>query len=361
MIAVYIHIPFCQTICSYCDFCKLYYDKRWVKDYLIALQKEIIDNYKGEKVRTLYIGGGTPSILDIDELTFLFDILNIFDLSSLEEFTIECNVESLNLEKLTFFKNKKVNRISIGVQTFNKKHLSLLNRNHNKKDVFKIIKLIKEIGFNNINIDLIYGIPNQTLKDLKEDLKLFLKLNIPHISVYSLSIENNTKLKINNINEINDELNYQMYRYINKVLTKHHYVHYEISNYAKEGYQSKHNMVYWNNEEYYGFGLGACSYLNGIRKENTRSLTNYLKNKYQYKINLLTKKEMMENEMILGLRKINGIDKQVFKNKYKCKVETVFPIKKLIKDKVLIEKENKLFIPSEKLFIANEILINFLD
>lgn len=257
MKAIYIHIPFCSSICTYCDFCKLYYDKKFINDYLNSLNNEIRMNYNGEKVSTIYIGGGTPSTLDIEELKYLFKIIEIIDKSELVEYTIECNIEDLTIEKLKLFKENGINRLSIGVQSFNDKIIKILGRNHNKKMVIDMIGEAKRIGFNNINIDLIYGIYGQTLDDLNNDIKEFIKLDIPHVSFYSLIIEPHTKLYIDSFKEIDEDLNIQMYERINQVLKDNKYIHYEISNYAKEGYESKHNLVYWHNEHNYGFGLGA--------------------------------------------------------------------------------------------------------
>ena len=193
MKSVYIHIPFCHDICSYCDFCKMKYKKDWADEYLESLKYEIKNKYNGEKVSTLYIGGGTPNVLDIDELNKLFEIINLFDLSELEEFTIECNIESLTNEKLILFKKNGINRLSVGVQTFNDKYIKLLNRNHTKEEVFEKIEMAKMIGFNNINVDLMYALPNETIEDLEYDVDNILRLNVEHISCYSLMIEPNTK------------------------------------------------------------------------------------------------------------------------------------------------------------------------
>ncbi|MDD2489714.1 MAG: radical SAM family heme chaperone HemW [Bacilli bacterium] len=361
MKAVYIHIPFCSSICSYCDFCKVLYQKQWIKPYLSNLEQEIKNQYQGELVKTLYIGGGTPTSLNLTELKQLLNITKLFNLTKLEEFTVECNVENLTVPKLKLMKQFGVNRLSIGVQTFNQKHLTFLNRHHQLKQVQTIIKKARFLGFNNINIDLMFGFPKQTLRGLKFDLKQALKLKTEHLSIYSLIIENNTLLRINKVPSINEDLNAKMYYYINKILNKHDYLHYEISNYAKPGYQSNHNLIYWQNEEYYGFGLGAVSYLNKVRYENTRSITNYLKGQYLKQKTNITKKEMMENEMILGLRQLTGVNILKFKQKYKTDIKKVFPITKLLKEKLLIEENNYLFIPESKIFIANEILLNFID
>ena len=275
MKSVYIHIPFCENICSYCDFCKLKYNSEWISLYLESLKQEIETYYKGEKIRTLYIGGGTPSVLSMIELTKLFEILKLFDLSELEEFTIECNIESITNEKLILFKKNNVNRLSIGVQTFNEKFIKLLNRNHTKEEVEEKINMAKLVGFDNINVDLMYALPGETMEDLECDVDEILRLNVPHISCYSLMIEPNTKLYIDNVKEIDEDLDYEMYKYIEKRLNNREHTHYEVSNYAKIGYESKHNLVYWNNEYYYGFGLGASGYLENYRYDNTKNLTKY--------------------------------------------------------------------------------------
>ena len=257
--SAYIHIPFCKSICSYCDFSKMYYNSNFVNSYLNALSNEIKEDYKGEILETIYIGGGTPSSLSIDELKHLFLITNTLNLSDNYEFTIECNIEDVNKEKLELFKNNKVNRISIGVQSFNNKILKYLNRKYDSEIILKKINLAKKY-FDNINIDLIYAVNNETIDDLKKDLELFLKLDIPHISCYSLIIEKNTILYNKNEEYISEDLDRLMYDTIEKTLSSN-YCHYEISNYAKKGFESKHNLCYWNNKEYYGFGLSAASYI----------------------------------------------------------------------------------------------------
>ena len=360
MKSVYIHIPFCNEICTYCDFCKMYYDKNIINNYLDALEKEIKDRYKGETIKTIYIGGGTPNILNILELNKLFKIIDIFNKDKLEEYTIECNIELLDKEKLILFKEKGINRLSLGIQSFNDKILTILGRKHNKNEVFDKIKLSKEIGFNNINIDLIYGIKDQSIETLKKDLDLFLRLDINHISLYSLIIEPNTMLYINKYREIDESLNKEMYDYICNILDENNYKHYEISNYSKEGYKSLHNLVYWHNEEYYGFGLGASSYIDNERFDNTRNIFKYIEGNYILNKEILTKRQTMEYEMILGLRLIEGVNKDLFYQKYGEYIEDVFDIKELIDNKLLIDNHGYIYIPKDKLFIQNEILINFI-
>jgi oxygen-independent coproporphyrinogen III oxidase len=361
MTSVYIHIPFCSNICSYCDFCKIYYNAKLVDDYLISLEKEIKANYKNEIIKTLYIGGGTPSSLSIEQLNKLFNILNIFKLDKNIEFTIECNPENTDYDKLLLFKNNHVNRLSVGIQTFNNKYLKFLNRYHNKQQVIDLINQAKQLNINNINVDLIYGLPNQTIEQLTNDIDEILNLNITHISTYSLIIEEHTKLYIDNIKNIDDNLEYNMYQLIINKLNKYNFNHYEISNFAKANYESKHNLNYWDNNQYYGFGLGAHGYLNNIRYENTRNIIKYNQGSYLYQQEVLDKKIIMQNEMILGLRKIKGINKLTFKEKFNCSVEEVFNIEQLINNNQLIADNNNIYIPKDKLYLSNNILLNFID
>ena len=361
MKSVYIHIPFCSSICSYCDFSKFYYNEVWVNQYLEALNNEIDLNYKGEVLNTLYIGGGTPSCLNIEQLTKLFNIIKKFNLSTKVEFTFECNVENINKEKLEFLYKKGVNRLSIGVQTFNNDLLKILNRHHTKEEVIEKINLAKSIGFNNINVDLIYAIPKEDMNILKNDLDLFLSLNINHISTYSLIIEPNTKLYIDKFKNIDEDLDYEMYKYICTKLKKNGYNHYEISNFAKDGYESSHNLTYWNNEEYYGFGLGASGYVNGVRYDNTKNLNKYLNKNYIYESHELELKETIENEFILGLRKVKGINKKIFQDKYNINIKDINHVKKLITDGKLLEDEDNIYINPKYLYTSNDILIEFLN
>ena len=267
--SVYIHIPFCKNICAYCDFCKVLYNKAWAVKYLEKLKEEIKDRYMGEPIKTIYIGGGTPSALSLKEIEYLLTLTKLFNTDILEEFTFECNIEDINEELLNLLAKFKVNRLSIGIESFNKENLLLMKRNVDYNDVAKKMELIRNKGFFNINLDLIYALPGEKISVLKKDIKLLLKLNPEHISTYSLMIEDNTFLKYKKINTIPEELDAFMYEYICKKLRKHGFKHYEISNFAKDGFESKHNLVYWNNEEYYGFGCGASGYIAGVRYDNT--------------------------------------------------------------------------------------------
>ena len=356
--SVYIHIPFCKNICSYCDFCKFIYNEKWVGAYLTGLNNEIKDRYMDDPIKTIYIGGGTPSALSIDELKRLFKIISVFNTNDLEEFTFECNLSDINEGLLEILKNYKVNRLSIGIQSFNKKNLEFMERNADFKDALKKVDLCHQYGFNNINLDLMYAIPGETLKDLKKDLNLFLKLNPTHISTYSLILEDHTKLSSKNVSYIEEELDYEMFKLISKKLNSAN--HYEISNFSIPGYESKHNLVYWNNEEYYGFGLGASGYIDDIRYQNTKNLKEYLLGNYVLEKEILGLKEKMDYEIMLGLRKLKGINILEFRNKYNKDIEEVYNLKPLLKSRDLIKKKGYIFINPQKIYIMNEILIKII-
>lgn len=357
--SVYIHIPFCSNICTYCNFTKFYYNKKIINDYLLALEKEIKSIYKKEEIKTLYIGGGTPSCLDIDELKKLFSIISLFNLDKLSEFTIEVNPESITYEKLLLFKENKVNRISMGVESTINKHLKYLGRNHDFNLVKEKINLIKKIGILNINVDLIYALKDESLEDLSQDIDNILSLNVSHISTYSLIIEDHTLLSIKKEKNIDEDLDYKMYDLIRKKLSENGYNHYEVSNFSKKGYESKHNLVYWNNDYYYGFGLSSASYIDNIRKTNTSSLQKYIKGNYVKEIEKLSEKDILSYALILGFRKIKGINKKEFKNKYNVDIKNLYNIKDLIKKGLLIENQDNIYISYDKIYIENSILENF--
>ena len=359
MHSVYIHIPFCENICTYCAFTKFYYNEYRVTEYLDSLRYEIEENYKGELIKTIYIGGGTPSALSISELKILFDIINIFKLDKDVEFTIEVNPESITKEKLMLFKYNRVNRISMGVESTNNKSLKYLGRNYDFNTVRDKIKLIKSLGFNNINVDLMYALPSETLEDLEMDIDNILDLDITHISTYSLMIEEHTRLFINKEKNIDEEIDYEMYKLICNKLKNKGFKHYEVSNFAKPNKESRHNLVYWENTHYYGFGLGASGYILNDRYTNTTSMSKYLKHKYKEDVEHLSLQDIISYELILGFRKIDGINKNVFYNKYKVDIHDLYNINELLKKEDLKENTSNIYINYDKIYIENQILINF--
>ena len=354
--AVYIHIPFCNYICAYCDFCKVFYNREYVNKYLEALDKEIKANYKGEIITSLYIGGGTPSSLSLVELERLFNILKIFTLSKDCEITMEANTDSLTLDKIKLLKKYGVNRVSLGIETINKKLQEVIERRTSKESIINCINNLKKEGITNINVDLIYAIKGETLDDLKKDIDFLISLDVPHISTYSLIIEDNTKLKIKGVKNIDKSIDREMYDMISSILKNNNYIHYEISNFSKKGYSSKHNLKYWYNLEYYGFGVGASGYIDNIRYTNTRSITNYINGKTILDKEIVTIKDKMFYEVMLNLRTNKGIDKEIFKDKYKTNIDDIFEYKDLVKDKVLFEDRKYLRVKEEYFYVLDEII-----
>ncbi len=357
--AVYIHIPFCRKICSYCDFCKFFYQEQLVDQYLIQLQQEMQERYQNDLIDTIYIGGGTPSCLSVSQLEKLFDCICCIQTSKNLEFTFECNIHDITEELLSFLKRNQVNRLSIGVETFHSELLSFLGREEQKQEMISKIQLAKSY-FENLNLDFIYAIPQETMTMLQEDLEMFLSFSIPHISTYSLMIEEHTSFGIQKIQPIEEELDFQMYQEICSTLEKNGYLHYEISNFCKPGYESKHNLTYWQNQEYYGFGVGASGYLGKIRYTNTRSITNYLKGQNRMEQEEMTEQMEASNQAILGLRTKKGISKEDFFKHFQKDFIEYFQVKDLLDEKILMEEKGNYFISPNYWYLSNEILERFL-
>lgn len=360
MESVYIHIPFCKKICTYCDFCKMIYHKPWIDKYLDALEREIKDYYDNEILKTIYIGGGSPSALSIDELNKLFKIVSIFNKDENIEYTFECNLSDINEELLNILKINGVNRLSIGIESFNQELLDFMNRSAYFEDALNKVNMCRKYGFNNINIDLMYGFELEDMNMLNRDLKYVLKLNPEHISTYSLIIEDNTQVGISKVNPISEDLDAKMYERICKKLKSKGYEHYEISNFSKNGYRSKHNLNYWKNNEYYGFGLGAHGFMLGFRYENTRSLTEYIQGNIRKNERIMSKEENMENELMLSLRLKEGINIKEFYDKYQVNIQKQFDFNTVVKNKEIIYKKGNIYIPEKKYYVMNEILLKIL-
>lgn len=363
MKGLYIHIPFCEHICHYCDFVKrVPKNKEMIDSYLVALKEEI-NSYQGhyESIETIYIGGGTPSMLDLNQLEYLFEIVKDIHPS---EYTIEVNPESYSLEKGELFKKYGVNRISLGVQTFNDHLLNYLNRKHTKQQVFDVVSHLKSIGFTRISIDLIYAIPGQTLENLYQDLKYIEELNITHVSCYSLILEEKTyfyhQYLHGKFEQMDEDSEAKMYEVVMDELKKQGFEHYEISNYAKSGHYSMHNMIYWTLGEYIGAGLGAHGYIDGYRTYNHRTLLRYLKQpmedrKYQ------DKETLLQDELIFGLRKISGVSLSMIKEKYDVEVLIKYPqlIEKIELGLIKIEGDH-LKLTEKGIFLGNQVFMVFI-
>ena len=327
-LGIYIHIPFCKRKCYYCDF--ISYDNKCneIPEYIESLSQEIEEfDFSNYQTNSIYIGGGTPSYMDSKYINKIVD--KIYQKANCKnaEITIEVNPGTVTLEKLKEYKKDGINRLSIGLQSTNNKILQNIGRIHTYEDFLNTYKLAKEVGFKNINVDLMIGLPNQTIQDLKASLKKIIKLNPNHISIYSLIVEEGTIIeKLLNEGKITlpkEEQERRMYWYVKDTLELNGYHHYEISNFSKEGKESRHNLNCWNQEEYVGFGVGAHSYINNIRFSNTKSIEEYIKNitnNCKEKNMIIEEKQSLqdkENEfMLLGFRKIEGIEITKFKEKF---------------------------------------------
>ena len=322
--SAYVHIPFCTQICYYCDFSKVFIKNQPVDSYLEHLLEEF-RSYDIQKLRTLYIGGGTPTALSASQLEVLLESLTEnLDLSVLEELTIEANPGDLDADKIAVLKNSAVNRVSLGVQTFDDKMLKKIGRSHLEKDIYENIDRLKLAGFDNISIDLIYALPGQTMEQVKENVAKAIGLDIPHMSLYSLILENHTvfmnRMRRGKLPLPKEELEAEMFEYIIAELERAGFEHYEISNFSKSGFESRHNLMYWDNVEYYGIGAGASGYVNGIRYKNHGPIRHYLSAVEEGNARIteehLSQKEQMEEEMFLGLRKKSGVSMARFEEKF---------------------------------------------
>ncbi len=322
--SAYVHIPFCTQICYYCDFSKVFIKNQPVDAYLVHLIQET-RSYEIGKLRTLYIGGGTPTALSAQQLAYLLtELPKVMDLSGVEEFTIEANPGDLDPDKIAVLKDSQVNRVSLGVQTFDNKMLKKIGRSHQEQDIYDNIRHLKQAGFDNISIDLIYALPGQTMDQVKENVAKAIDLDIPHMSLYSLILENHTvfmnRMRRGKLPLPKEELEAEMFEYIIEELEKAGFEHYEISNFSKPGFESRHNLVYWDNAEYYGLGAGASGYVDGIRYKNHGPIRHYLEAVEAGKARIteehLTLEEKMEEELFLGLRKKTGVSKARFEEKF---------------------------------------------
>ena len=357
----YIHIPFCIRKCKYCSFVSGK-DIKNKEQYINALIYEIRNKYNQEKLKTIYIGGGTPSLLETDDIN---KILSEFKYEKTAEITLEANPETVSLNKFIEYKNMGINRISLGVQTFNDHLLKLIGRKHTNKDIYSAIDTIKSSGFDNYSIDLIYGLPEQSLSMFEEDLKQAVNISPKHISTYGLKIEEGSFFYDNMPNNIPDnDVQAEMYLLLSKILKENGFNHYEISNFAREGYESKHNCAYWLNKEYYGFGLNASGYERNMRYKNISALNEYLKNPLIHEEEIiLTEQETYENEIFLALRLNKGLDIQAFNKKYKLDFIKKYKniIDKYEKLKLINSDTNHISLTEQGFLLSNEIMSEFLN
>ena len=349
--SLYIHIPFCNKICDYCDFTKLQYFRNFAIDYLKALKDELA-SYKIRTLKTIYVGGGTPTALEDDLFLELLQIIDPYK-EGVVEFTFEANPESLSLNKAKMLKEHGVNRISIGVQTTNDEILKLVNRNHSFKQVQEAIKNLKGVGIDNINVDLILGLPHSSKKILEEDLKNILSLDVKHISCYGLTVNPHTVLYNRGFQEPQSDVLRDFYDIVEQTLKNKNFVHYEVSNWAKPGYESKHNLTYWRNEQYFGVGLGASGYIGDIRYKNTVNLSQYLKRAFVFEKEEVSSKDKNTYQIMLNLRTIEGLDTKYIKGK-----ESI--VEELINEGLLTESQNRVIPTYQGMMILDQVLLKLI-
>ncbi len=365
MLGIYVHIPFCEKKCNYCSFSSFSKDEDFIKKYINFLCSEIKSSkFKGREIDSIYIGGGTPSLLMPIQIDSIFkSIYKTFKVNEQCEITIECNPNSITYDKVLAYKKNNVNRISLGVQSLNEGELQFLGRKHNVKQVFNALANIQKVGIENISADLLIGIGGSNFASFKRQLDKLLGYKVKHISCYMLQVEENTPLdkmyqKDKNI-LLNDEDCTALYKQISNYLKSKNFNHYEISNFALKGFESKHNMKYWTGEEYIGFGLAAHSYINKTRFANCKSFDKYYSGELEF-CEKLTLKELIEEHIMLGLRCQSGINKNYLKS-LGYDIEKNQNYQKLLKNKIIFDKKNKVILNEEYFTISNNIILELID
>jgi oxygen-independent coproporphyrinogen-3 oxidase len=374
--SAYIHIPFCEHICHYCDFNKFFIQNQPVDSYLKALKTEMIRTIEQEgrsRLETIFIGGGTPTALSVQQLEFLMNSIHTAlqpDRESIE-FTVEANPDELTPEKLACLKEAGVNRLSIGVQTFEDELLNTIGRVHKTEDVFRAVEQARKAGFYNISLDLMFGLPGQTAQHLEKSLQTALSIDAEHYSVYSLIVEPKTVFynlqQKGRLHLPAQETEAEMYEIVMDKMKQHQIEQYEISNFAKPGFESRHNLTYWNNEHYFGFGAGAHGYVNGKRTVNARPLKKYMelideKGLPYTEVHAVSDQEKVEEEMFLGLRKTAGVNKQTFEEKFGRPVEAFFAesLLKLEKKGLILNGKTHISLTHQGKLLGNEVFQLFL-
>ena len=373
--SAYIHIPFCEHICYYCDFNKVFLEGQPVDEYIQSLLTEIrltLEKHPTKVSETIYIGGGTPTSLTAKQLDVLLTgIHRYLPTHTTKEFTVEANPGDLTAEKLDVFKAHGVNRLSMGVQTFDDRLLKKIGRKHSVQDVYDTIKLLEKKQFDNVSIDLIYALPGQTLESFRDTLTKALAFDLPHYSMYSLILENKTMfmnwVRQGRLELPTQEAETQMFEEAIIAMAQSGHHQYEISNFAKKGKESMHNLVYWDNEHYFGFGAGASGYLDQKRYKNYGPIQHYMKPLKEQRLPIFETEEIsranqIEEEMFLGLRKIEGVSLRRFEEKYNQKLTTVYQsvIDELQQQQLAVLEEDYFRLTPKGLFIGNDVFEKFL-
>lgn len=374
-LGLYLHIPFCIQKCGYCDFLSAPAGREEREAYVQALEKEIRsygDFAGGYRVSTVFVGGGTPSCLEASQTERIFEVVNdTFEIERMPEISMEMNPGTVTKEKLQAYKNCGINRLSIGLQSVRDSNLRLLGRIHTYEEFLENFRLAREAGFQNINVDLISSLPGQTEESWREELKTIAELSPEHISVYQLILEEGTTFyeKYAAHPELlpDEETSRAIYQATEEVLGQYGFHQYEISNYAKEGRECRHNLKYWERDDYLGLGLGAASMVRNIRMNNTGDMKTYLEKCGEPKtmrtdVQFLEEPRQIEEFMFLGLRKTRGISKKEFRRVFGRDIELVYEkaLKKLFSSGMLLEKRDRLYLSKEGVLLSNAVLSEFL-
>lgn len=369
---VYIHIPFCKKRCYYCDFVTFTNKDKEFLSYTEALIKEIRNsNLKNLQIETVFIGGGTPTVLPKEMLSDIIEEILKYDVVSTAEITVEANPGTLSEDYLKSLYNTGVNRLSIGLQAWQNEHLKNIGRIHTREEFLENYNMARNIGFKNINVDLIFGLPNLSKKEWLETLANIIKIRPEHISTYSLIIEEGTRFgslyEKGLLKETDEIIDREMYSICKELLINNNYEHYEISNFSKIGYNSKHNIDCWKRKNYIGLGLNSHSFFEGIRYKNISNLEEYIKNSYnnyliRENIEVLSIKESMEEFMFLGLRLIKGVSIKNFQKEFRRDIFTVYSkqINYLLKEKLLLLEKDSLYLSNKGIDLSNLVFEKFL-
>ncbi|MFA6830086.1 MAG: radical SAM family heme chaperone HemW [Bacilli bacterium] len=359
--SLYIHIPFCDSICPYCDFCKVITNSFSHEKYIDSLLKEIDSlNIPENSLKTIYIGGGTPTCLSRAEFSRLLSYLHQH-FPATEEFTVEGNPESTDYEKCQIMSINGVNRVSLGVQSANETILKSLYRRHNRNDVINSVENLRKSGITNINLDFIYGLPEMTEKDIDDDLSFAFSLNPSHLSFYSLQIEEGTIFYNQKLESESDEQLAKDYNHIRFSLQKHGYQRYEVSNFSKPGFESKHNLTYWKDQQYYACGVSASGYIGNKRYVNTKSISNYIKGINHQKVDLIDSKSEEFEYLMLNLRLTKGFKISDFNQRFnKNFFEEYFQEIQNITCKYISLRNETLRIKKPYIYIMDTILLKLL-
>ena len=357
---LYVHVPFCQNPCHYCDFAKARFNYGLAVRYLDELEREL-EGIGQDSFETIYIGGGTPTALPHDLLERLLKMLSRF--SFVFEYTIEINPESFDMQKAELLQKYGINRASIGIQSFSEKLLREMGRSHDNLDTINTMHYLDKVGIKNRSIDLMYGFKSQTLEMLESDLTTAVNMDVTHISIYELEVHPDTLLGMSGYVLADDDTRYLMYQKIREFLNGHSYRQYEVSNFCLPHHESRHNLIYWHYEDYYGAGLAASGKIGNMRYDNTRNFVEYLKGNYRDNTLKLTKEDVRFEAVMMGLRLVSGINIIEYDQKYGCEMLKHYrkAIDKNVEEGLLEINEGYLRTTEAGMLVLNDILVDFMS